>query len=43
MQDPKHRTSILLPFLHGLTAANMAPKAPMCGQIVGQVCVVQPQ
>jgi putative CocE/NonD family hydrolase len=43
MQDSKHRTSILLPFLHNLTAANMAPAAPACGQIIGEVCVVQPQ
>jgi predicted acyl esterase len=43
LQDQKHRSSILVPFLHGLTAANMAPNPPACGQIIGEVCVVQPQ
>jgi putative CocE/NonD family hydrolase len=42
MQDPAHRSSILLPFLSGLTAANLAPKGPTCGQVVGEICVVQP-
>ena len=42
LQDPAHRTSILLPFLSGVTAANMAPQAPTCGQVVGEICVVQP-
>ena len=42
LQDPTHRTSILLPFLTGVTAANMAPRAPSCGQVVGEICVVQP-
>ena len=43
LQDPKHRTSILLPFLNVVTAANMAPRAPACGQVVGEICVVQPK
>jgi len=43
LQDPQHRTSILLPFLDGLTASNMAPTAPACGQVVGEICVVQPK
>jgi hypothetical protein len=42
LQDATHRTSILLPFLHGLSAANMAPQPPACGQVVGELCVVQP-
>ena len=43
LQDPQHRTSILLPFLDGLAASNMAPTAPGCGQVVGEICVVQPK
>ena len=42
LQDPAHPTSILLPFLYGVTAANMAPQAPTCGQVVGEICVVTP-
>jgi predicted acyl esterase len=43
LQDAAHRTSILLPFLNDVGAANMAPHAPACGQVVGEVCVVQPK
>jgi len=43
LQDPRHRTSILFPFLNGVTAANMAPRAPACGQVVGEICVVEPK
>jgi len=39
LQDAQHRSSILLPFLDGLTPANLAPTAPGCGQVVGEECI----
>ena len=39
LQDPAHRSSILLPFLDGLTADNLAPTPPGCGDVVGEVCI----
>ena len=37
LQDPDHRSSILLPFLPGLPPIRS--DAPACGEVVGEVCL----
>jgi hypothetical protein len=37
LQDPAHRSSILLPFLPGLPPIR--PEAPACGEVVGEICL----
>lgn len=38
LQDPAHRSSVLLPFLPGLPP--MRATAPGCGEVVGEVCLI---
>lgn len=37
LQDPEHRSSILLPFLPGLPPVRA--EAPACGEVAGEICL----
>jgi len=39
LQDADHRTSVLLPFLHGLDPQHYRGTAPTCGSVNGEVCI----
>jgi hypothetical protein len=39
LQDADHRTSVLLPFLHGLDPQHYRAETPACGSVNGEVCI----